>query len=161
MKATSGVEIDEKRLYDSLMELIDEKQEEALLKDEKKKLKRLEKLRESTMNREFEIEDQLNEILTTRSSAGAFVSRINEVFLIKESELPATFKKYTHNRAYTKIPMKATIPGGNLTPLVERVLDQYVSKWNTTQEMQGEPIKINWNVDQFDTSKVCFNAILR
>lgn len=160
LKATSGVEIDELRLYEALMDLIDEKHEEALLKDERKHVKKLEKIRESVEPID-EVSDALNTLLKSTVSSNIFISKINEVFSVRESELPAAIKKHTSSNAVTRIPMKATIPGKKMTSLVERTLDQYVSKWNDMQSLQGEPIKIFWDIDPTDSRKVCFSAILR
>lgn len=158
VKATSGVQIDEKKLYDAVMDLILEKEEESLLKDEKKRVNKLEKIRESYEPKFFT--DDLKVLLQSSQSSQNFILQVNEKFSIKESQVPAGLRKYTVGAGFS-VPMKATIPGGKLTHLVESILDTYVSKWNEIQSMKGEPLSLNWDADPLNEGKISFRIVLR
>ena len=158
IKATTGVVVDSKKMYDKIIELIKQKEEEALLKDEKNRIKKLEKFRE---NVETNVADELNDLLKSTTSNLQFVSKINQMFEVKTSILPSGIRKYSSVISEVSLPTKAKIPGGKLTTLVEKVLDTYVESWNRHQSLRGEPIKISWSSDQFDSSKICFSALLK
>jgi len=159
LKDSTRVLVDKQRLYDSLMELIKEKEDNALLKDEQKHIRKLVKMRE---NREIEdVSDTFNSLLRSEASQAQFVSMVNEAFKVKKSSLPPGIRKYASSPENVQLPTKATIPGGKITSLVERVLDTYVSKWNEYQALKGEPIKISWYEDPSGEGKVGFSAELR
>jgi hypothetical protein len=137
--------------------LIDEKEDNALLDFEEKKLKKLYKLRE---NHEEMLESTLKGLLTSSISQQHFVSTFNEIFDVKQSFLPPTIRKYVSSSGMS-LPVKATIPNNESAVLIERALDSYVKNWNDQQALRGDPIKISWSYDQMNTNKVSFSAELR
>lgn len=161
VKATSGIEIDSQKMYETLMDLIIEREEEALLRDERKKIKSLEKIRESCEPLEPSFQgDDLKTLLSTIHSPQGFIQEVNKKFSVRESTIPSSLRKYSAGGTLS-IPMKARIPGGKLNHLVENVLDNYVSKWNEIQVVRGEPLVLNWDVDPVNEGNVCFRVILR
>jgi hypothetical protein len=157
IRNTTGVVVDEKKLYTTLKQLIDEKEDNALLDFEEKKLKKLYKLRE---NHEEMLESTLKGLLTSSISQQHFVSTFNEIFDVKQSFLPPTIRKYVSSSGMS-LPVKATIPNNESAVLIERALDSYVKNWNDQQALRGDPIKISWSYDQMNTNKVSFSAELR
>lgn len=159
VKQSTGVDVDESKLYDKIQELIRQKEDDALLKAEKMRIKKLEKFRESVERKNPE--DDLTSIFEETLSNVQKIAKLNEIFQVKQSIIPPGIRKYSNSSVETFVPMKAKIPGGKLTSLVERALDSYVDCWNNQQLIRGEPIKISWSTDQGNSENVCFSLELR
>jgi hypothetical protein len=172
VKATSGVEIDEQKLYKEIMKQIEEKDDRTL---ERYALKEcIAGLRESASRDEgseaympviSEEIDPVEELVESNMSSSQYIDAATKLFCVKESTMPMSLRKYRVTEGLTGeqlVPCKATLPHKNgIRSIDERALDTFVKHWNTRQAMNGEPIKINWGPSPTYPGAVSFNVELK
>jgi hypothetical protein len=166
-KATSGVEIDEKKLYKEIMKQLKEKDDRTL---ERYALKEIAQSLREGLEPELpqlfsEAVDPLETLLHSDVSAAEYVKQANKLFNVRESVMPKSLRKFRVTEGLSgdiKIPCLARVPGnGNVSRLAERALDLYVKNWNMLQAMNGEPVRINWSTNPTKAGMISFNAELR
>jgi hypothetical protein len=171
LKASFGVDIDEQKLLNAVDELLEEKDDLALKRDELKELARRlrDEARDEVMNEAVmpiltEKNDPVADLLESGVSPEAYIKQVNELFNVKETRVPPGLKKFRigEAKALETVPMKAWLPHGYGFRVVdEQVLDLYVERWNTRQVLVGEPIRIEWTPHPGEENAVGFKAILR
>lgn len=165
VRATSLVEIDAKKLYETIIKKINEKEQRALDLQRVSLREVAERLRESEFDGYDESPDAREELLNFAGSDREFMLKVESVYSMLNSNIPPGIKKYRlaeGNKGEVKIPMKASVPNGTSVSLVdEKVLDKYVETWNRVQSLQGEPLKLDWHHDAIDASKVSFSVVLK
>ena len=177
-RATTGVEIDEKKLYDLLKKKISEREDQRLkaLDDDplreqplKETLDWLRLGGHSGFQNAFPIvetqDDVVKSLLDENNSAAEYVRKFNSLFAIKESSIPISLKKFRIGEAkgVMKIPSIGCTPSKELRYIDEKALDRYVSCWNVLQERNesADPIRIKWNPSQSSQGSFSFEAILK
>jgi hypothetical protein len=163
-KATSGVEIDEERLYNAVKDKLEEKDDLALeafsLKEVASNLRRA--ADEETY---VEAHDPVEQLLFAECSASEFVEKANSIFNIKESVLPPGIKKFRVNEGNkndVSVPCVGYLPHDNgFRSIDEKALDAYCKNWNTRQSMRGEPLRLGWSTHPDQSGKISFSVTLR
>jgi hypothetical protein len=164
MKATSGIQYDAKKLWEEIQKQLKEKDERTLerfsLKEVASRLFEGEDFEDV-----HEVADPIEELLESSLSAHEFVNRVNTLFKIRESIMPAGLRKYRVSEgriSEMSIPCTGKLPSGTrMCSRTERVLDLYASNWNDIQARRGEPIKINWTPNTMSIGSFSFNVELK
>lgn len=170
-RATSGVEIDEQKLLGAVKDLLDEKDDRAMERNELKEIAAQlreeadqEALNESAAAPAYDNVDLVQVLADSTLSPQNFIEHVNELFKVQEAYTPAGLGKYRMGEGSesTRVPMKAWLPHTHgLRPLDEKVLDRYVKCWNERQELTGEPLKLEWTIHPIDVDAIGFSAMLR
>lgn len=167
IKATSHVEVDEKKLYDEIMnQIIDH---EDLVKENYSLSESLDVSGFDEVSEPEITEDELDEVedlLETNYSASEFVKRAKKVFSIMEMTAPISLRKYRVSEGkrdnHFSVPCKGRLPRGKrMSSMIEEALDKYVSCWNEIQSTRGEPIKIDWSPNPVLDGAITFKAELK
>jgi hypothetical protein len=165
VRATSLVEVDAKKLYDTIIKKIKEKEQRALDLQRVTLREVAEKLRASEVEVYDESVDPREELLNFSGSDREFMLQVESVYSVRKSNIPKGLKKYRIAEGLTSdvdVPMKAAVPtGSNVSLLDEKVFDRYVETWNRVQSLQGEPLKLDWQHDAIDVSKISFSVVLK
>jgi hypothetical protein len=166
-RATSLVEVDEKKLYDEIMKQIRDRED---LVKENYSLSESLNLSELYETSEPEItEDELDEVedlLETNYSTSEFVRKAKKVFSIVEMTAPISLRKYRVSEGkrdnHFSVPCKGRLPRGKrMSSMIEEALDKYVSCWNDIQSSRGEPVKIDWAPNPVLDGTITFKAELK
>ncbi len=176
-KTTAHVEIDEKKLYDTIMKIIEDREDErleALNADPLKENPLKETLDWLRMGghkdnepkiQVLEFKDDLvKDLVESQLASVEYVSRFNKLFLVKEAIVPASLKKneISESKVLTKVPVNAMCPEKTIRTIDERALDKYVRAWNDVQASKSaDRIKIEWNYSQTSPGAITFGSILR
>ena len=172
LKATSGVEIDEAKLLKAIKELIEEREKRAMdrssLKETLAYLKRQERLElinESiipTLN--FDV-DPVLKLVEGNLTPATFIDEANSLFSVKESTIPPGIRKHrlgVRNAKQTTVPVVGRLPHAlGFRAVDERALDAYCTHWNDRQQLQGEPLRLEWVVHPDEVGKIGFTVLLR
>ena len=167
VKATSGVEVDEKKLYDAIIDQLKEKDDRTI---ERYSLKEVAcGLRRFADNSIAEVEDAervdpAEELLESHVSSMAFIARVVEMYAVKHAPVSGAVGRYMLNEGAHEsadVPNSARAPMGALRNIDECVLDEFIRRWNETQARNGEPICIRWSTSPSDTGAIAFKASLR
>ena len=173
IKQTSGVEIDESKLLKAIKECLKEREDRALersaLKETLAWLKGQEEhelLSESAaMPIISEEADEVRDLVEGNLTPTTFISEANRLFRVQESTIPAGIRKHRlgeRNAKVETIPVIGRLPHGRgFRAIDERALDAYCKHWNDRQQLQGEPLKLEWSNHPEDINKISFNVILR
>lgn len=168
-KQTSSVEVDRDKLLKSLRDVIKTHEDLAMernaLKETIDRLNNEAFLSEETIPLPGQDVNPVAELIRQRLTPQEYIDRVNELFNVRESTVPAAIRKYCLGEGSSKttaVPVKATLPAGpGLCAVDEVALDTYVKYWNDKQASRGEPIKIDWVPDPVDSSRVTFSVTLR
>lgn len=156
-KATSRVELDDKKLYSAVKEKIKNDEEKAQAKEDMRSLAKMIKKENSSERALF---SQISEILSSKTSSLDRINLCNSFFSIKKSILPPEIKRLRikENRlSNCLIPIRGKIPEGyDFSYDMEVALDLYQESWNRLQAMSGEPVKIKWAHDPSSSKRVIF-----
>jgi hypothetical protein len=174
-----GVEIDEKKLYDTLMKQLKDREDkrfdaldedplaEQPLKESVDWLLRGGYVDTTSLVPNFNYnENPVEQLLKSSVSSADYVRKFNSLFSVKESPVPAAIKKYRIGevKGVMKVPVSARLPRqGHFTAIDERALDKYCHCWNELQvrNTNVEPMKVQWNVVPIQEGVVSFSVILR
>lgn len=173
LKATSGIELDEAKLLKAIKQLIKEREDRAL---ERSALKETLAWLKGQEERELLTEtaampviseetDPVRELVEGNLTPSTFIDEANRLFRVQESMLPAGIRKHRlgeRSARVTHVPVIARLPHGqSFRAIDERALDLYCKHWNDRQQLQGEPLKLEWSNHPGEVGKVSFNVILR
>jgi hypothetical protein len=162
IKATSGVEVDGKKLWNEIQKQLKDRDDRTLERYSLKEVAR--RLRESFDDVQ-ETVDPVESLASSNLSGSEFLREAARVFSIRESTMPRALHKYRFVEGKTfelKIPCTGKIPGRrNITSLDERVLDTYVKRWNDAQTQAGEPVRIDWAPNPNAMGSISFNVELK
>jgi hypothetical protein len=173
VKATSGVEIDESRLLKAIKELIKEREERTLersaLKETLAWLKgqdEHELLSETAAMPVISDDvDSVRALVEGNLSSSTYIDRANTLFCVQHATIPAGIRKYRlgeRNARAEMVPTVGKLPlGHGFRAIDERALDLYCKHWNDRQQLQGEPLKLEWSNHPDNANKISFNVILR
>ena len=109
------------------------------------------------------LEEDASSLLARGKSDTDFIREVEEKFRVASSTIPPGIRKHRlgeSNARTHRVPVKATIPGGRLTSIVENVLDRYVDRWNSRQATSGEPFRLAWSPGAY-AGTVTFEVALR
>lgn len=179
-RSSTGVRVDEKKLYDMLKERIQEREEERLEALDADPLSE-NPLQESIewlkmgghrMNQPFmpvldeDASDPVQNLLDEQCSSAEYIRKFNALFSVRETPVPAAAGKYRlgEARSVTRVPVTAHTPAKRSVGVVdERALDRYCRSWNEVQKTSGisEPLQISWSHSPQSIGDVNFDAILR
>lgn len=172
VKATAGVEIDESKLLKAIKEVLKEREDRALertaLKETVAWLRSQEErelLQEAAMPVISEDVDEVRELLEGNLTPTTYLSQASQLFRIQEATIPAGIRKHRlgeRNARQASAPVIGYLPHrGAFRAVDERALDQYCKHWNDRQELQGEPLKLEWSNHPEAINKISFNVVLR
>lgn len=172
VKATEGVELDEKKLLKAIKEQIKEREDRALERDALKETlawlkgqEESELMQESAMPVIEDVDDPVRDLIESNLSPSTFISTANSLFGVKESVVPPGIRKYRLgelNARSATVPVVGRLPhGGTFRAIDEQALDMYCKHWNDRQQLQGEPLKLEWSTHPDSANKVSFNVVLR
>lgn len=173
VKATSGVDIDEKKLLDAINKQLEEKDDRTLerfsLREVAQKL--LSEVENDSDDSDLQLpvidescDNPVEALLHANCSSNEYVERANELFSIKESIMPRSLRKYRLSegiRGDLLIPCVGRVPGKYVDSIDESALDLYVEHWNAVQASNGEPIRIEWSHNPTTQNGVSFNVELK
>lgn len=173
VKATSGVEIDQKKLLDAINKLLKELDElrsccYGSMKEIRSFIKKQALINETLQTPVIPIfnEKQNNvvkSLLQNHCSNKEYVDLFERVFHVKKAAIPAAIRNYRLGEGIYRsiqVPMKAQLPYQQLDVITENALDRYINAWNSQQSLLGIPLKLGWNIDSSDVSYVCFDLEL-
>lgn len=170
VKATSGVDIDEKKLLDAVKKQETESDDDMLdrmaklsLKETIECLNQQELMSESFMPIIEDVFDPVMELVESQALPQAFIAGFNQLFTVCQASLPASLKKFTlHESVEMTIPVVATLPvSKHLRSIDEVACDTYVKHWNARQALLGEPIVLGWDAHPGEMNKITFKATLK
>lgn len=169
VKASTGVEIDEKKLLDAITKQLEEKDDRTLerfsLKEVANRL--LSEVSEEDLDLPLideSTDNPVDMLLHMNCSSSEYVERANELFNIKESIMPRSLRKYRLSegiRGDLLVPCVGKVPGTYVDSIDESALDLYVEHWNSIQVANGEPIRLEWSHNPTTQNGVSFNVELR
>jgi hypothetical protein len=170
VKATVGLQIDEKKLLDCIKDLIKDNEDAVLkhhgLKETIEWLKSSEQedmMQESFMPVIQAREDSVADLVESNENNSDYITKMNKMFCIKESTIPRAIRKYRANEVSrtVQVPVIGHVPNaGVFSEAVEIALDRYCEMWNRKQAISGEPIKISWSTHPDELGKVAFSIEL-
>jgi hypothetical protein len=166
MKATSGVDVDQKKLWDEIQRQLTDRDDRTL---ERYSLKEVARRLYESAGDEAEIWqesiDPVEELMGSSLSTSEFLREAAVIFNIQEATIPRSLQKYRFSEGHRlamKVPCKARVPGGRgVTSLVERALDMYTKRWNEAQAQSDEPIRINWSLNPSAVGVITFKMELK
>lgn len=172
VKATSGVEVDELKLLGAIKDLIKEKEDHALKRDALKETlgwlkgrEERELMSEAAMPIISEESDPVRDLLEGSLTPQGFIDEANTLFRVQEATVPAAHRKHRlgeRNVRSTSVPVIGRLPHGRgFRALDERALDAYCRFWNDRQQLQGEPLRLEWSTHPDQVGKISFNVVLR
>lgn len=170
VKATSGIEIDEKKLLKAIKDLIEERENRAIersaLKETLNWLKAQNNKNNNVISESFSLktEDDVVSLLQLRNSFSEFLNEANKIFSIKESHATISTKKLqiNENAQFQVVPHEGYLPHDlGFRALDEKALDTYCEIWNNKQKLQGGSFKLSWSVDSNEIGKFNFRCTLR
>lgn len=166
--STTGVMLDREKLLQAIYDCLKEREEAVLgegsLKALAARLMKESYLDDAVMPVIEVTHDPMVDLLETSHSSRTYVEAAEKIFSVKKSNLPAGIKKYRIGEGYrneTKVPVNAKIPGGHLTPRIEKALDVYVESWNKMQAQQGEPYRLSWGSHAASFDMIGFHLELK
>lgn len=166
-KATSGVEIDSKKLLDKIKEIFDEHDDKVLERDALKELASDLYADAEPLNENFYTDDAdpVSDLLHSNLSPSAYLEQANKLFQVRESSMPLGLKKWRNGKASLtheqRIPSKARIPGNKMRAIDEQALDLYVKHWNDRMMVEGEPFRLEWTNHPSEEGVIGFNGLLK
>lgn len=147
VKATSGVEVDTEKLLKCVKDLLEEREELHLKRNE---LKESVSRRVSHMLPEYvESKDPVKELLHTNCSASQYVALAKSVFKISETIASHSVRNSRLNEGLdisNTVPFSGRLPSrGEFRNVDERAVQRYVDSWNMIQESKGDIVKLTWS----------------
>lgn len=171
LKVTSGIEIDEEKLFKAIRDLIEEREDRAMersaLKETLSHLKRRRAraaLAEAVMPIIGLDVDPVRELLEGNLPPSTYIDQANSLFKVQEATVPGGIRKHRlgERARASMIPVIARVPHPNGPRAIdERALDTYCRHWNDRQATAGEPFRIGWSNHPDQVNKVSFNVTLR
>lgn len=163
VKATSGVDVDGKKLYEAIKAIYEEREDE-IVDQTKTQLKETLDYLATQMDELEEVADPVGDLLRANLGASDYIERVYDVYRVQESYLPPSIKKHRlgeNEGRVTMIPQRARTPHGKpVGERDERVLDRFVEAWNKRQALTSEPLKLDWYISPMDASTVGFSIKL-
>jgi hypothetical protein len=172
-KMTSGVEIDEERLLDAVLDACMEREEAVMERPDKPIHEAAQWLRARAIAETStgipllgeEEEDPVKNLEAAGTDSSEFIDGAERLFSIKEAAAPAAVRKFRLGEGIARpltVPIVGTLPHGGAPRAVdERVLDAYVRRWNDRAAMQGEPVRISWSPSPSAIDRIGFSVVLR
>jgi len=165
VKASTGIELDEKKLLKAIKDLIDEQEDRVMERNALKEVVLNLRLSESVMPALGEDVDPVRELVESGLSSETYVNSANVLFSIQEGTLPMGIRKYNlgeSNSHEERVPVVGRLPhSGGFRSIDERALDAYCKAWNSRQRLRGEPLQLEWSVHPDAIGKISFNVSLR
>lgn len=172
LKATSLVEVDEVKLLKAVKDLIKEKEDRCMDRDALKETlswlkgrEERELLSEAAMPIISEESDPVRDLLEGNLTPQGYIDEASRLFRVQEATMPAAHRKYRlgeRNARSTSVPVIGRLPHRNgFRALDERALDAYCKNWNERQQLQGEPLRLEWSTHPDEVGKISFNVVLR
>lgn len=169
-KATSGVEIDEKKLLDAIKKELEARDDRALGDTT---LRETIKWLSKSLNEESEIVeyveedeeiDEIKDLVESNVSRSDYISEAVRLFNVKFAQLPASIRKFRMNEVNSvqEIPAVGMVPDKRgFTPIVERALNTLCRNWTEKQVLNGESLKLEWGTHPIDENKICFTVVMK
>lgn len=169
VKASTGVEIDEKKLLDAITKQLEEKDDRTLERFSLKEVAQnlLSEVSEEDLELPLideSVDNPVEALLHANCSSSEYVERANELFNIKESIMPRSLRKYRLSegiRGDLLVPCVGRVPGKYVDSIDESALDLYVEHWNSIQSSNGELVRIEWSHNPATQNGVSFNVELK
>jgi len=172
VKATSGVEIDEGKLLETIKKLIEEKEDRAMERDSLKETlkwlegqEEIERLQEGVLPDLSEDVDAVRDLVQSNLAGEQYLEAAAKVFKVQESMLPLGIRKYRlgeGNARQTMVPCIGMLPGTTgFRAIDERALDIFCEHWSRRQQLAGEPLRLEWSTHPTDMNKISFSCILK
>jgi hypothetical protein len=144
LKATTGTECDPERLWGAIQKILDERDDEALVKNKLKGAAKRVLERKSTLDRR----DSLHDLVEARCGNIQFVNLFCEFFDVRESNLVGSLYRAQLSEGKSTefgVPYYAKLPAGyKFSPLIEKAVDRFVHSWNGIRAQRGDLVRINW-----------------
>jgi len=144
LKATTGIDCDPERLWGAIQRLLDEKDEDALVKNNLKSAAKRVLERKSYHERSNPVRD----LVGTQCGNAQFVSLFCEIFRVKEAGLSGSLYRAQLTEGKSTdltVPYYAHLPAGyKFSPLIEKAVDRFVHAWNGMRAQRGDLVRINW-----------------
>lgn len=164
VKATSGIDVDAKKLYEAIVTIYEDREKEIVEDCTKTQLRETLDYLATQMDELDESIDVVDELIKSSLGATDYIERVYDVYGVRESYLPPAIKKYRlgeNEGQVMLIPQRARTPHGKaITERDERVLDRFIESWNKRQALTSEPLKLEWYVNPLDASTVGFSVKL-
>jgi hypothetical protein len=172
VRATSGVEIDEAKLLKTIKGLIKEKEDLAMERNTLRetlvwldKQAEQETLDETLLPELNDVGDPVRMLVAGGLTNEEYVTQATKLFRVQQSTLPRGVRKYRlgegHGRIVT-VPCIGYLPSGKAFRAIdERAMDMFCEAWTKRQQIEGEPIRLEWVQHPGDQSKVCFTCVLK
>jgi len=171
-KATSCMEIDEKKLLKNIKDLIEEKEELTMERESlKETLAYLERqeanenLREGFLPKITEELDPVQELMRENLTGEQFCAKASQLFRVQQAILPMSLRKYRIAERTTKqtpVPCIGLLPHKfGFRAVDERALDKFCESWSARQQIEGEPIVCRWSPHPENINKISFTCSLK
>src|SRR5262249_30072329 len=109
--------------------------------------------------------DEVRDLVEGNLTPTTYLSEASRLFKVQEATVPAGIRKYRlgeRNAKPEQVPVIGYLPHGRgFRAVAERALDMYCAHWNDRQQLQGEPLKLEWSNHPESVNKISFNVILR
>jgi hypothetical protein len=144
LKSTSGIECDPVRLWNSIQDLLEEREETALVKNNLKDAAKRVFERKTSYSRS----NPLKDLVESHCGNAQFVDLFCEIFSVRESSLSGSLYRAQLSEGKSTefgVPYYAHLPAGyKFSPLVEKAVDRFVRSWNGIRAQRGDIVRINW-----------------
>lgn len=171
-KATSGFEIDEQKLLKSIKDLIKEKEEMTMERSALKETlawlegqERSEALQEGFLPDITEETDPVQDLMRAGLTSEQFCEQALTLFKVQQAMLPMSLRKYRLGEGSAKqtfVPCIGMLPHKQgFRAVDERALDSFCEHWSRRQQIEGEPLRLEWTTHPTDTNKIGFTVALR
>jgi hypothetical protein len=174
LRATSLMEVDEKKLLKCIKDLIKEKEDNTMERNALKETLSFLKVQEDQellaegmipdtgLNEES---DPVRDLVYGGLTGEQFVEGVKKLFRVQLSTMSASLRKYRlgeGNAKQTLVPCIGMLPHTlGFRAIDERCLDTFCEAWSRQQELEGEPLRLEWTNHPADVNKVGFTCILR
>lgn len=157
-QATSGVEIDQQKLYKEVVKQLKEKEDRGLERSALKEIAQF--LRESSEPELPRIVsediDPVQSLLENKTSSSEYVKNAFKVFNVR-GKMIYRLSEGAKLRS-VKIPKIGQLPvKREVTRIDEQALDLFVRNWNSIRSMKGDPVRIEWSPNPSKTGLISFS----
>lgn len=139
LKATSGVDIDEKRLWDEIQRQLNDRDDRYLERHGLKET--VARLRSSARSEERPRVSAVTSLLTSDYSSMEYVKRARSVFHVHEAVNRSIIAESVGGNV---VPVIGMVPDGRFTREVEVALDKYVKCWSMTHR----DMRLRWGASE-------------
>jgi hypothetical protein len=165
LRVSTGVHVDDKKLYQAIKDYLDCRDAEILEVESHGTLREMVRhLTEAALQDERILEakadrDPIKRLMSEERSAECFVLKASSIFDVKEAKIPKALARVTEVKRDLSVPVKGKLPPGKtFDRLTERSLDRFVKCWTECVGRMGQKVTLSWAPGFDSTVSFAVNA---